>query len=235
MIDIGGAILSFADYVMELPRLTGPKPVHTVPEVAFKITYYLALAWLVQFILVGIFNLTNHPLVDFPGPPSAAFTEWYKTYRELFCGESWVHVLEELHKKYGTFPFLDAVLCTNSTKGTLFESDQTRYVRAVFDSRTHALYHVFLRSPSEVKGILICSQLSFSDPAAYYEIYNGSNRWDKEDSLYQSFGQDHAMFGYLKYDDAKKRRDVLSPLFSRQAVTEYQSLIQSNVGPLIRT
>jgi hypothetical protein len=232
MIDIGGAILSFADYVMELPRLTGPKPVHTVPEVVSKIAYYLVLAWLVQFILVGVFNLANHPLVDFPGPRSAAFAEWYKTYRELFCGESWVHVLEELHKKYGTFPFSNALPPADSRKGALFESVQTRYVRAVFNPGR--LYCVTCFGDLEVKGILTCSQLSFSDPAAYYEIYNGSNRWDKEDALYQSFGQDHAMFGYLKYADAMKRRDVMSPLFSRQAVTEYQGLIQSNVGPPIK-
>ncbi|KIN07937.1 hypothetical protein OIDMADRAFT_99899 [Oidiodendron maius Zn] len=131
-----------------------------------------------------MFNLANHPLADFPGPRSAAFTEWYKTYRELYCGESWVRVLDELHKKYG------------------------KIVRV---------------GPNE---------LSFSDPAAYHEIYNGSNRWDKEPTLYQCFGQDYSTFGCLKYADAKTRRDILGPMFSRKAISDYQGLIQTNVDRL---
>jgi hypothetical protein len=101
MFDLGGAILSFVEAVMTPPQNWEPRAKLTPPEIVYKLGFCLVVAWLAQFLLVGMFNLTNHPLADFPGPRSAAFTEWYKTYRELFCGESWVHVLEELHEKYG--------------------------------------------------------------------------------------------------------------------------------------
>jgi hypothetical protein len=103
MIDLGGAILSFVEYLSTLvgPQLE-PKPPQTPLQLIYKIAYCFVAAWSTQFILFGIFNLANHPLADFPGPRWAAFTAWYKTYRELFRGESWVFVLEELHKKYGT-------------------------------------------------------------------------------------------------------------------------------------
>lgn len=50
----------------------------------------------------GIYNISNHPLNDFPGPRIAAFTSRYKTYIEVFRLKSWIDLLEELHKKYGT-------------------------------------------------------------------------------------------------------------------------------------
>jgi hypothetical protein len=82
---------------------------------------------------------------------------------------------------------------------------------------------------SHARVILTYIQISFSDPAAYYEIYNGTNRWDKDPTLYQSFGEDHSTFGHLKYADAKKRKDLLSPMFSRKAISDLQELIQGNV------
>ena len=92
------------------------------------------------------------------------------------------------------------------------------------------LHHVSSKLAHVLAAVtLTYSQLSFSDPAAYHEIYNGSNRWDKEPTLYQSFGQDHSTFGCLKYADSKTRRDILGPMFSRKAVSDYQGLIQTNV------
>jgi hypothetical protein len=109
MFDLGDAILSLVEYVTTPPKVTEPKPVATIPQIAYKIVLCSVVAWLVQFILVGIFNSANHPLVDFPGPKWAAFTEWYKTYQELFRGRSWILVLEELHKKYGTFKIMNTI------------------------------------------------------------------------------------------------------------------------------
>jgi hypothetical protein len=101
MFDLGGAILSFVESAMTPPQNRELRAKLTPSEIAYKLAFCAVVAWLAQFLLVGMFNLANHPLADFPGPRSAAFTEWYKTYREFFRGESWVHVLEELHKKYG--------------------------------------------------------------------------------------------------------------------------------------
>ncbi|KAG0650114.1 Cytochrome P450 monooxygenase yanH [Hyphodiscus hymeniophilus] len=73
------------------------------------------------------------------------------------------------------------------------------------------------------------NELHFSDPAAYHEIYNENNKWNKDAFLYRSFGQDHSSFGFLTYEPSKKRKDFLSPFFSHRAICDLQELIQSNV------
>lgn len=117
MFDLGGAILSFVESVTTSPKIQTPKAKLTAPELAYKIAFCFVAAWAIQFLLTGMFNLANHPLADFPGPRLAAFTEWYKTYREFFCGESWVHVLEEMHKKYGMLKYPNVRTWINSRKG----------------------------------------------------------------------------------------------------------------------
>lgn len=72
-------------------------------------------------------------------------------------------------------------------------------------------------------------QLHFSSPSAYHEIYNNTNRWDKERSLYHSFGEDRSSFGFLTYREAKQRKDVLAPLFSKRAIAELQGLVQEKI------
>ncbi|SMR47245.1 unnamed protein product [Zymoseptoria tritici ST99CH_3D1] len=70
------------------------------------------------------------------------------------------------------------------------------------------------------------NELQFSDPEAYPDIYNASNRWSKEATLYQSFGEDQSSFGFLHYREAKQRRDVLAPLFSRRAILDLQGVVR---------
>jgi cytochrome P450 len=70
------------------------------------------------------------------------------------------------------------------------------------------------------------NELHFSNPEAFNDIYNVSKRWDKEATLYQSFGEDHASFGLIHYHEAKQRRDVLAPLFSRRAISDLQSVVR---------
>ncbi|KFY33672.1 hypothetical protein V495_08273, partial [Pseudogymnoascus sp. VKM F-4514 (FW-929)] len=76
------------------------------------------------------------------------------------------------------------------------------------------------------------ADLHFDRPEAYYDIYNSANHWDKEPTQYHSFGLDHSCFGSLKYAQAKERKDVLLPMFSRQAVTKLQSIVQNNIDRL---
>jgi hypothetical protein len=102
--DLGGAIVSFVESFStprENPEL---RPRLSPQELVYKVVFCFIVAWLLQFVLVGVYNSANHALADYPGPRAAAFTEWYKTYREFICGESWVLVLEELHRKYGRLP-----------------------------------------------------------------------------------------------------------------------------------
>lgn len=72
-------------------------------------------------------------------------------------------------------------------------------------------------------------QLHFSSPSAYHEIYNNSNRWDKEESLYRSFGEDRSSFGFLAYREAKQRKDVLAPMFAKRAIAVLQGLVKEKI------
>lgn len=73
-------------------------------------------------------------------------------------------------------------------------------------------------------------QLHFSNPHAYNEIYNVKNKWDKDTAVYRAFGMDESSACFIKYKDAKIRRDVLSPMFSRSSILKMQDLIQERVG-----
>jgi len=73
------------------------------------------------------------------------------------------------------------------------------------------------------------NELHFSNPETYLEIYNNNNRWDKEKSLYHSFGEDRSSFGYLSFQEAKERRDIVGRTFSKKAVRGSEGLVLENV------
>ncbi|KAH9174685.1 putative P450 monooxygenase [Lactarius sanguifluus] len=72
--------------------------------------------------------------------------------------------------------------------------------------------------------------LHFANPHAYNEIYNVKNKWDKDTAVYRAFGMDESSACFIKYKDAKIRRDVLSPMFSRSSILKMQDLIQERVN-----
>lgn len=51
--------------------------------------------------------------------------------------------------------------------------------------------------------------------------------------MYESFGEDRSSFGFLTYAEAKERKDILTPLFSRRAIVNLQDLVQSNASELL--
>ena len=63
--------------------------------------FTLLLASIVYHLLTGVYNLYLHPLSKYPGPKIAAFTEWWKTYVEVYRHESLVERLFELHSLHG--------------------------------------------------------------------------------------------------------------------------------------
>jgi cytochrome P450 len=73
------------------------------------------------------------------------------------------------------------------------------------------------------------NELHFANPKAYFDIYAPAIRWDKEETLYHSMAVDDTSFGYLRYQDAKQRKDVLQPLFSRRAVSSVQGLVKQKL------
>ncbi|KAF8271865.1 putative P450 monooxygenase [Lactarius quietus] len=71
--------------------------------------------------------------------------------------------------------------------------------------------------------------LHFANPHAYNEIYNVKNKWDKDTAVYRAFDLDESSACFIKYRDAKIRRDVLSPMFSRSSILKMQDLILERV------
>ncbi|KAI9783670.1 MAG: hypothetical protein M1839_003518 [Geoglossum umbratile] len=76
------------------------------------------------------------------------------------------------------------------------------------------------------------NELHFSRPSVYHDIYNNNARWDKEETLYHSFGEDQSSFGFLTYAESARRKAILNPLFSRRRIINMQSLIQDKIGAL---
>ncbi|PSR71633.1 hypothetical protein PHLCEN_2v12486 [Hermanssonia centrifuga] len=92
----------------------------------------------------------------------------------------------------------------------------------------HALYGDIVRiGPNE---------LHFAKPEAYHELYSVNNPWDKDHMLYDALSLDgRSSFTTLKYQEAKRRRDVIMPLFSRRSMLDMQHLIRDNVDILCST
>jgi len=61
------------------------------------------VAWVILKVSQLIYNVFFHPLRQFPGPPAAGLSTWWKTYMEVFKQESMTDVLVKLHAQYGTY------------------------------------------------------------------------------------------------------------------------------------
>ncbi|KAH9057596.1 putative P450 monooxygenase [Lactarius vividus] len=75
-------------------------------------------------------------------------------------------------------------------------------------------------------------ELHFSNPSAYNDIYNHRNKWDKDHLLYRAFDLDLSTVGFIHYSEAKHRRDVLAPFFSRTSILQMQDLIMERANVL---
>ncbi|KAH9042852.1 cytochrome P450 [Lactarius hengduanensis] len=73
------------------------------------------------------------------------------------------------------------------------------------------------------------NELHFSHPAAYNEIYNAQNKWDKDHDFYRAFDVGEAFFAQTNYLKSKHSRALVSNFFSRQSISELQHLIRSLV------
>lgn len=71
------------------------------------------------------------------------------------------------------------------------------------------------------------SQLHFSDPQAYSDIYNTT--FIKNRSLYNCFGSGLSVFGLIDFQEAHKRRLALGNLFSRRAILRLEGEMQKHV------
>ena len=166
-----------------------------------------------------VYNVFFHPLSRFPGPCGAACTRWWLAYKELGRGVSLSTLRAELHQKYG-IPY---PCCSFNCSIDAGQGDIIRI------------------APNEVNGTksfgnlrlgthcLVSSQLHFSRPTVYNEIYNSQNKWDKDYEFYRAFELDEAFFTQTDYLKSKHSRGLISNLFSRGAISEIQHLIRDQV------
>lgn len=59
--------------------------------------------WIVYQLLRAIYNITLHPLADFPGPIAAGASYWYEGYFDLILWGRYTTEIVRMHDKYGTF------------------------------------------------------------------------------------------------------------------------------------
>ncbi|KAK0470451.1 cytochrome P450 [Desarmillaria tabescens] len=90
--------------------------------------------------------------------------------------------------------------------------------------RLHRIYGPVVRiSPNE---------LHFSTPQAYFSIYSGHSNVIKDPNFYWCFNVDESVFAFTDPALAKKRREILNPLFSRRSILKLESVIQAKVDTL---
>ncbi|KAI0047707.1 putative P450 monooxygenase [Auriscalpium vulgare] len=74
-------------------------------------------------------------------------------------------------------------------------------------------------------------EIHFANPEAFHDIYNAKNKWDKDDHLYRAFDMDLSSL-CMPYHQAKQRKEILNPIFSRSAIVKLQDVIQARVDVL---
>ncbi|KAK0185463.1 cytochrome P450 [Armillaria mellea] len=77
------------------------------------------------------------------------------------------------------------------------------------------------------------NELHFSTPQAYFSIYSTQANAIKDPNYYWCFNVDESVGGFTDPSLAKKRRDILNPLFSRRSILKLESVIQEKVNTLI--
>ncbi|KAK0199458.1 cytochrome P450 [Desarmillaria ectypa] len=77
------------------------------------------------------------------------------------------------------------------------------------------------------------NELHFSTPEAYLCIYSGYANVIKDPNYYWCFNVDESLFGFIDPALAKKRRDILNPLFSRRSILKLENVIQAKVDTLM--
>ncbi|KAG6918541.1 hypothetical protein DXG01_013631 [Tephrocybe rancida] len=75
-------------------------------------------------------------------------------------------------------------------------------------------------------------ELHFNDPRAFEDIYSVGSKLTKPQYYYQAFNTE-STFGYIDVREAKQRKDVMRPLFSRKAILQLEGVIQSSIDQLI--
>lgn len=72
-------------------------------------------------------------------------------------------------------------------------------------------------------------KLHFNDYKTYHEIYSVESRFTKDPAFYNCFNANDSTFGAIDPNDAKVRRSIMHPFFSRRAVLQMEDNITKKV------
>ncbi|KAJ5128103.1 hypothetical protein N7448_008882 [Penicillium atrosanguineum] len=98
--------------------------------------------------------------------------------------------------------------------------------------RGRSMHHICMSLHEKYGGIVRIgpNRLHFNHPTMYDEIYR--RRWDKDPFMYALLGGDGATVTFVKYEDNKRRKDILHTFFAKSSVYNVQWLIQENIESL---
>lgn len=78
-------------------------------------------------------------------------------------------------------------------------------------------------------------ELHFADPSAYVDIYtNGGTRFTKDPRLYMVMHEDQSSLCFIDPREAKTRRDIIAPMFSRKSILQLEQTVTAKVNALVR-
>lgn len=77
------------------------------------------------------------------------------------------------------------------------------------------------------------NELHFSDPRAYADIYTNGTKFTKDPRLYMSFHEDESSFTFTDPREAKTRRDILAPMFSRKSILKLEGVVTRKVRNMV--
>ncbi|KAJ8453932.1 hypothetical protein ONZ45_g19506 [Pleurotus djamor] len=76
------------------------------------------------------------------------------------------------------------------------------------------------------------NELHFKGLQYHRDIYVNGSKFQKDPRLYSTFHEDESSFCFIDPQEAKIRRDILNPLFSRRAIIKLEGYIQATVKHL---
>ncbi|RAQ62541.1 hypothetical protein AFCA_009182 [Aspergillus flavus] len=164
---------------------------------------------LVYWVGSAIFLAVLHPLAKFPGPKLAAASDWWLVYHEWFLGKSLTDILFDLHQNYD-----------GGLQDLWLDMDRIAYV----------VQSLTWESALEANSLV---KLHFSSMQAYSDIYNVKSKWDKDPEVYKAIVDTSSAFGLRNYHEAKERRDLIWPFYSRQSVQRMQKAINRQISFLV--
>ncbi|KAF8897381.1 cytochrome P450 [Infundibulicybe gibba] len=73
------------------------------------------------------------------------------------------------------------------------------------------------------------NHLHFTESSAFLDIYSSRSTFSKDPEFCRGFGVEQSSFGLIDPKQARIRRELLSPFFSRRAILKFEQVVQTEV------